>query len=329
MSIDTKSELFYKPEELSLTRENLACKDKNRIVAVVHDGVMHADDVFAIALLMCIYAPYNIKIVRSRSANEAYSADIVLDVGRIYDGKKFFDHHQSEDEDFNLIAKNGVKHCAFTLLAEKVISDKEVLEKFQEKVGYPIAVRDNAQIEMFAGFSSSVGSWVHCMNPTWKDNVTEDVLFKNACIMARTIILRELKQIKATISARDVVRETIEKSKDPQVIVFNKYIPYEEVTDEYPDVLFVIFRVPEKDQWILQSVPKNSKNKFDSRMLLPKQWRGYDPSADYFDSKYHDFIKDVGAHCVFVHKAGFISSWFSKDAAIQAAQIAVKAANYT
>lgn len=320
---------FYVPEELSLTKENLACKDKDTIVAVVHDGVMHADDVFAIALLMCVYNSNNVKVIRSRSANEANSSDIVLDVGRIYDGQKFFDHHQSEDEDPKIVAKNGVKHCAFTLLAEKVISDKEMLEKFQEKVGYPIAVRDNGQIEMFDKYSSSVGSWVKCMNPTWEEENVEDIMFRQCCIMARTIIIRELMQIKATISAREVVKKTIEKSKDHQVIVFSKYIPYEEVTDEYPDVLFVIFRVPEKDQWILQSVPKNSKNKFDSRMLLPKQWRGYDPSADYFDSKYHDFIKDVGAHCVFVHKAGFISSWFSKDAAIQAAQIAVKAANYT
>lgn len=318
----------FDPKQLSLSRENLYCKDKNKIVAACHDGIFHADDVFSAALLSLLWDDFD--VCRTRIIHEITSADIVFDVGRIHDGKKFFDHHQNEDEDPSIVAANGVKHCAFTLLVEKIITDPEIREKFQEKVGYPIAVRDNGQIEMFEKYPQSVGVWVHSMNPTWDEESSgTNIAFKRSVRIATYIIIRELENIRAAIAARSVVNQIISTNKNSQVLVLNEYIPYDEVLDEYPNILFVVFRQTDKDQWILQAVPKNSKNKFDSRMLLPKQWRGYNEETDYFDERYRDFIEEFGFKCIFVHKTGFTSVWNTRSDAIQAAQFAIKAANYT
>lgn len=68
-----------------------------RTIVVTHDGIFHADEVFAVALLSMLY---NITVVRTRSKAEltlAVASPIVwvVDVGGVYDPKTLcFDHHQ-------------------------------------------------------------------------------------------------------------------------------------------------------------------------------------------------------------------------------------------
>lgn len=63
---------------------------------VTHNGQFHADEIFAIALLECIYGEAN--IIRTRNIQpEHYTKDFwLIDVGGIYDERLNFDHHQEE-----------------------------------------------------------------------------------------------------------------------------------------------------------------------------------------------------------------------------------------
>lgn len=69
---------------------------------ITHDGVFHADEVTAIALLETFRYSSDVTIKRTRSARAMTSADMLVDVGGVYDPeKKYFDHHQ-EDYDGKL-----------------------------------------------------------------------------------------------------------------------------------------------------------------------------------------------------------------------------------
>ena len=59
-----------------------------------HNGIFHADEVTAIALIK-LFITDNYKIYRIPHDTKDFSKfDIVIDIGRKFDGKKFFDHHQ-------------------------------------------------------------------------------------------------------------------------------------------------------------------------------------------------------------------------------------------
>ena len=61
-----------------------------------HNKIFHADEVTAIALLK-VFTEEALTIHRIDHQSEDFSAyDVVIDIGRLYDGVKFFDHHQNK-----------------------------------------------------------------------------------------------------------------------------------------------------------------------------------------------------------------------------------------
>ena len=63
------------------------------MIASTHDGRFHADEIFALAVLNLFYP--DLEIVRSRDENVYKNANIIVDVGHIYDPDSLiFDHHQ-------------------------------------------------------------------------------------------------------------------------------------------------------------------------------------------------------------------------------------------
>ena len=63
---------------------------------VTHDGIFHADEVTAIALLQVWDMVANAEIIRTRNMDIIANADMTIDVGGIYDGVSKFDHHQTD-----------------------------------------------------------------------------------------------------------------------------------------------------------------------------------------------------------------------------------------
>lgn len=61
-----------------------------------HSGSFHADESLAVYMLKLLPQFQNAELVRSRNPEDWEASDIVVDVGGIYDEKKFFDHHQRE-----------------------------------------------------------------------------------------------------------------------------------------------------------------------------------------------------------------------------------------
>jgi len=82
---------------------------------VTHNGVFHADEVTAIALLVIFTDTFSVDkdletIVRTRNPKIIAKADIAIDVGGVYDKDKFqFDHHQPSYKG-NLSSAGMIEH---------------------------------------------------------------------------------------------------------------------------------------------------------------------------------------------------------------------------
>lgn len=69
-----------------------------RVTVVTHNGIFHADEIIACIMIKLVFGEENVSILRTRDEKKFADADFVVDVGRKYDGVKFFDHHQRIDE---------------------------------------------------------------------------------------------------------------------------------------------------------------------------------------------------------------------------------------
>lgn len=130
-------------------------RKQNTLVIGTHNGIFHADEVVAIAILCLHYKDYEIIIVRTRDENVLALCDICVDVG---EGK--YDHHQ---RGFDSYRDNNVLYASAGLVwrdfGEKLIkkyleenfpkmSDYfsfEIWKDFDEKFIIPVDIEDNGK----------------------------------------------------------------------------------------------------------------------------------------------------------------------------------------
>lgn len=175
---------------------------KKKIRVATHNGSFHADEVFAIATLL-IWANkkgFKLDITRTRDESVLDKADIVLDVGGIYDPeKKRFDHHQKEGAGTH---ENGptsqglrgasIPYASFGLIwkhyAEEICS-REVAEDIEKRLVLPIDGRDNgmnitkALREDLLEYTLS-RDIISAFRPTWKNPNDNDKNFFEAVSFA-------------------------------------------------------------------------------------------------------------------------------------------------
>lgn len=65
------------------------------VTVVTHNGVFHADEVFAIGLIILSLSSEDITILRTREQKIINNCDFAVDVGGVHDGETHFDHHQA------------------------------------------------------------------------------------------------------------------------------------------------------------------------------------------------------------------------------------------
>src|ERR1035437_2907263 len=110
---------------------------------VTHNTKFHCNDVFAVAVMSLVFS--DLKIIRTRDENIVKSADIVVDVGGIYDvGKMRFDDHQ---EGAAGVRENGIPYASFGLVwkeyGEKLSGSVEAAKLIEEKLVLSIDALDS------------------------------------------------------------------------------------------------------------------------------------------------------------------------------------------
>jgi len=286
----------------------------NDKTVVTHNGNFHADDVFSIAAIKCIFPAF--KLTRTRDLELINKADIVIDVGGEYDADKGrFDHHQRGGAGQR---ENGIPYSSFGLIWQKYgveicQGDQEVATSVDTGLVSVIDAIDCGHVE---GVSTgvSLSHTISMFNPTWQEDSHFDDCFDEAVDFASRVLTRFIASASGGISAKSIVAKAIENAKDPRVIVLEKYTPWKRTVHALSnEALYIVYPSP-SNQWRIQTVPAELGS-FEDRKPLPKQWAGLSDDA----------LKEVTglSDAMFCHNGLFIAGCESFESTMKMAEMAL------
>lgn len=290
---------------------------------VTHNAKFHADDVFGVAALSLLYP--DAEIIRTRDKEIIESADIVLDVGEIYNqSTNRFDHHQAGGAGNR---ENGIPYASFGLIWKKfgkeITGSEVVAERIDRSVAQPIDAPDNGVdivSSKFPGiFSANIGMVVDNYRGTWKEEVDWDEQFKECVKWAKSFLERRIKIEQDVFEGEEIVRKTYQESKDKSFIVVSEEYDFGRelvngVLVDYPEPLYAVLYRHDHKNWQLVAIRKNHES-FDLRKRLPKEW-----GAKHFE-ELENLTGVKGS--LFCHRGGFMCTTTTKEAAIKLAEIAL------
>lgn len=282
---------------------------------VVHDGTFHADDVFAVAVLRRVFGKSKIKIIRTRNKDIIDKADIVADVGLVYDStKNLFDHHQQGGAGKR---ENGIPYASFGLVwkhfGKKLVNDDVFMIMDKDYVA-PIDASDNGYgMENNSDIQSiDADTLIKLFNPTWREEEKNyDIGFEKAVNIADQIFDRMLNRAESKSAGKKIADEAYLKAEDKRVIVLDLPLSSDHFLDK-KDVQYIIF--PSNGKWHIKAMPVKEKT-FDLRKPFPVNWAGKNDT----DLAQVSGVEDA----VFCHNARFLCVTTSKIGAIKLANTAI------
>lgn len=289
---------------------------------VTHSGTFHADDVFAFSVLR--EAVGDFPFTRTRDASVIASADLVFDVGGVYDpARGRYDHHMRDlprREDGTPYSSVGLIWRDFGRPAiERLVPGigEDVLDAVWQDVdsGFILAI-DQADNGIASACPGHLALLVEAFNPAWDSTQSYDDAFLEAADFARGILVRACRQAHAEARALSLVMAAAKASHDPRIVVLDSKLPWEKAVFEgnLKDLLFVIYPNEDLTSWYCRTVPPEP-NSFGQRLSLPQAWRGLQEA---------EFSRAAGIEDgVFCHPGGFICGARSRKSAIVLAEKAM------
>ncbi len=291
---------------------------------ITHSGTFHADDVFAFVVLRSALDAFD--FVRTREADVIGGADLVFDVGGIYDPEKGrYDHHMRDlprRPDGTPYSSVGLIWRDYGRAALRHLVpgiDDDALDPVWRDIdaGFILAIdqADNGVASISPGHLSLL---IEAFNPTWDSPQSYDEAFQEAAGFAESILLRACRQAHAEARAMALVLAAARAAQDARVIVLDNKLPWEKAVfaGGLDDLLFVIYPNEDKSAWYCRTVPPEPGT-FGQRLSLPEAWRGLQDEA---------FSKAVGIEDgIFCHPGGFICGARSRASAMRLAKQAIAA----
>ncbi|MBP6908198.1 MAG: MYG1 family protein [Candidatus Pacebacteria bacterium] len=278
-------------------------------ILVTHNSTFHADDVFATAILKLRFGN-NVTIIRSRDASTIEKADVVYDVGGIYDPEKDrFDHHQPERAGNR---PNSIPYASFGLVWKKygpdICGSLEVADALDAYLVQAIDAPDNG-VDLFTLTRDIVpylfSAGLYTFRPTWKeDSNYVDEGFFEAVAIAEKILARAIIQARDRVEGERAVIDAYNKAEDKRVLILDDRYPWEEVALTFPEALFVIAPRMNDGQWKAEGV-RVKKGSMECKIYFPETWAG----------KYHQELADVTGiqGSVFCHLGRFMVTAKTKE----------------
>ena len=291
------------------------------MIASTHDGRFHADEIFALAVLNLCYP--DLKIVRSRDENVYKNADIIVDVGHVYDPDNLiFDHHQRS---FTFKRRSGIPYASFGLVwkqyGELLCGSSKTFEYIDSAIVQAVDADDNG-IDIYEIKIDGVG--FHTLSDIIESFVPRHVNdddkvqkgFDRALDFATSYMKRQIKLAKELFEvALPNIRNAIKVAADPRILIFDKFDKtwLNFIARESEAAQFVIFPTHRKT-WAIRSVPKRGQ-KFEYCKLLPSEWGGR--QKDFAD------ISEV-QDALYCHNGCFLAEANSLEGADKLAVIALE-----
>jgi len=286
------------------------------LTIATHNGNFHADDVFSVAALKTLYP--SAALVRTRDLEVIGKADIVLDVGGVYDAEAGrFDHHQRGGAGER---ENGIPYSSFGLIwkqygLELCAGNQEVADSVDKNLVSTIDAIDCGYVKGVAT-GISLSQTISMFNPTWQEDTHFDSCFDEAVAFASRVLTRFIASANGGISAKDIVAKAIEKAEDPRVIVLEQYTPWKTTVHTLSkEALYVVYPSG-SGPWRIQTVPVELGS-FEDRKSLPTPWAGLSDKA----------LQEVTGldDAMFCHNGLFIGGCDSFESTMKMAAMAVEA----
>jgi uncharacterized UPF0160 family protein len=312
-------------------------KNKKTINLLTHSGLFHADDIFATALLTLYFKnkepKTKLKYKRSIDQKDIDKADIVYDIGRIYNPKKLrFDHHQN---DSGLVRKNGIPYAAFGLVFKhfgleliSMISDiknkkfiQECFDSVEKNLVLHIDAMDNGVLTYKQIIDDidvlTMDNYFRIARSALPDKGPKEMdkkffeLAKFSESIIENIVLYAIKMQKE----KEVAIKFYKKAKDKRVIVCDVYCSFN--FNKFEEPLVIVY--PDlRGNWSAEVVEKGKKL-YDARIYFPESWRGLvDGSLEK--------VTDIEGS-TFCHKSGFLMVNKTREGALKMVYEAFKLLN--
>lgn len=274
---------------------------------VTHSGSFHADDVLAYALLRVFY-DREARVTRTRDAERIERADVVIDVGTVFDmDRRRFDHHQ--------VSYEGNRSSAGMVLdwleQEGHVAEPVASGLRRDLIEHVDAV-DNGRTTPTRGvpcFSTIVGVY----NNTAASPEEFDAQYVEASNMAVQVVEGLRAGYASVAAARDAVAAAMQDAerRRSNVMFLDSYVAWKPSYFELGGVdhptEFVLF--PADDSWRVVAIPPEPGS-FANKRPLPAEWAGLT------DGDLEDVVGVPGAR--FCHKNRFIAVFSSRDGALEA-----------
>jgi uncharacterized UPF0160 family protein len=284
-----------------------------------HNGVFHADDVFACAVMNVLEnGPHD--LVRTRDEAVLATCDVVVDVGGKYDSPNGrFDHHQKGGAGAR---ENGVPYSSFGLVwkhfGHDCCGDMKVVKRVDEMLVQSVDAADcgfalQGKPNVEGVRSMSVSAMVSLLNPTWEEVPDFDRAFTKAVETAEMILRRAIQSARASEHAATGVAKAISASEGA-VVVLDKFLPWQETV--FPEQYLYVTFPSEAGTWMVQAIPP-TPGSFDKRKPLPASWGGL---------RDNELAELTGVEdAVFCHIGLFICGAKTREGALALARLAVEA----
>ncbi len=291
---------------------------------VTHSGTFHADDVFAFAVLRAALGGFD--FARTRDAGAIVAADLVFDVGGVYDPQqRRYDHHmrdlprRADGTPYSSVGLIWRDYGRAALPGLVPGIEAETLDAVWSDIDAGIILSidqaDNGIATVSPGHLSLL---IEAFNPAWDSAQSYDEAFREAAGFAEGILVRACRQAHAEAQAMALVLAAASRSPDPRILVLDRKLPWEKAVYQggLDELLFIVYPGEDHGAWYCRTVPPEPGS-FGHRLALPEPWRGLQDEA---------FSRAAGIpDGVFCHPGGFIGGARSRESAVRLAELAIAA----
>lgn len=299
--------------------------NKDSITIVVHDGTFHTDDVCAVAIVALVFKDKKLNIIRTRDEEVIQSADVVIDVGGVYDSGRYrFDHHQKGGAG---IRDNGVPYASAGLVWNEfgmiLCNGSSEMVNYIDSIliqgidgpdnGYDMYEHPSENNPRY--YSYMIKDIINTSRPTPLEDISVDTAFEESVETMKKILTRVIAHSMFYFYGKQKLEEAYSERKSPHYILTDmEYSGWYEFAGNHPELLYMLYPRTTKG-WTAKSALKELGS-FDPRKPFPEHWRGL---------RDDELMKVTGVEGArFCHGTGYMIVADTKEALLQLVENAVQ-----
>lgn len=292
------------------------------ITIVTHDGVFHADDVIAVAIMRGSLANL-IRTIRTRDPREFETADILVDVGAEYDPERGrFDHHQKgfTEQHEGTEIPYAAAGLAWRYFGKKFVQmhnppflDPKLCDAVFDRIMNDVMIEVDA-LDNGIAYNAKLGinTVISSLNPAHGDYWVYNAHFERAVELVRFWLANYVNTVLKQVTDHQNAIEAFSGGDD--------IVTFDQVNTAWKKVIGDMLRRGEQPPklvvypdptglWRVQTTPSDPDNIFSMSCPAPSDWRGK-----------RQFMVGDYTPVDFVHPNGFIGGAPTREAATAMAQ---------